>query len=155
MSKSIPEQLDDCRKIIAKLNVAIAHSESAHAAEVQKLREEIERLQGWTCYHCGEHFVTHTHAKLHFGIAHTGAQPACLIKAEQGLVKYIRELELRLGKAMEEDSDTLRDMAEQRVEKANAVADAEELGYSRGLKDYIKIESKLCFAARILPGYAE
>ena len=103
----------------------------------------MEEQTGWTCYHCGEHFITHTHAKLHFGVAHTGAQPACLIKAEQGLVKYIRELELRLGKAMEEDSDTLRDMANQRVEKANAVADAEELGYSRGMGEYQKLSDLL------------
>jgi hypothetical protein len=101
-----------------------------------------EEKTGWTCYHCGEHFITHTHAKLHFGIPHSGAQPACLIKAEQGLVKYIRELELRLGKAMEEDSDTLRDLANQRVEKANAVSDAEELGYSRGLGAYTKLEQE-------------
>lgn len=102
-----------------------------------------EEKTGWTCYHCGEHFVTHTHAKLHFGTPHSGAQPACIIKAEQGLVKYIRELELRLGKAMEEDSDILRDLALQRCEKANAVAVAEELGYSRGLKDYTELAAQL------------
>lgn len=97
---------------------------------------------GWTCFHCGEHFITHTHAKLHFGIPHSGAQPACVIKAEQGLVKYIRELEFRLGKAMEEDSDVLRDLALQRCEKANAVAVAEELGYSRGLQEHTKLSAE-------------
>lgn len=113
--------------------------------ELTQLRKELEEAKndGWTCYHCGEKFITHTHAKLHFGIPHSGAQPACVIKAEQGLVKYIRELELRLGKAMEEDSDVLRDLALQRCEKANAVSDAEELGYSRGLKDYQNISDLL------------
>jgi len=52
-----------------------------------------------------------------------------LIKAgaERGLVKYIRELEMRLAMYLEEDSLFLRQMAEQRCEQANAVACAEDL----------------------------
>ena len=105
-------------------------------AAQSEMQEELDRQDnGWTCFHCGEHFITQTHAKLHFGTPHSTAQPACQIKtgAEQGLVKYIRELETRLAKYQEEDSEVMRDAALQRCEKANAVANAEDLGYERGL----------------------
>jgi len=118
-----------------------------YALALEKIAKlETEKGEEFKCFHCGDTFITHTDARLHFGEPHSIAQPACLIKAERGLVKYIRELEKQLSSYQDEDSLVLRQVAAQRCERANAIESAENLGYERGLKAYTELEQQLSAA---------
>jgi hypothetical protein len=95
---------------------------------------------GWTCFHCGENFRTPGPARLHFGFD-PSAEPACRIKtgAEMSILKALRgverinvELQARLH-AESADGLLAHQAAECRFQQA--VIQAEELGYERGLRD--------------------
>ena len=47
---------------------------------------------GWTCFHCGETFRTVADGAEHFGPV-PSASPACVLKAERGLVRALRDVE--------------------------------------------------------------
>lgn len=47
---------------------------------------------GWTCFHCGETFKTPVSARTHFGET-PDQTPACIIKAERGLLRALRKAE--------------------------------------------------------------
>ncbi|WP_428988192.1 hypothetical protein [Methylocapsa aurea] len=91
---------------------------------------------GWTCFHCGETFLSPGAARDHFG-ADQLQDPACRIKAgeEQGLVRALRRAENELERYRCEDSDADRAMAALRSDHAQALITEEEKGYARGLRD--------------------
>lgn len=102
---------------------------------------------GWTCFHCWENFTTPGAAQDHFG-ATPSATPACQIKAgaERGLVMALRKAEEELAKYREEDQTLAREMAVLQARHRDALGNVEELGYSRGLRDYQRLEEdyKIC-----------
>lgn len=92
---------------------------------------------GWTCFHCGETFTTSGSARDHFG-AYPSATPGCMLKvelgAERGLLMALRKTELELARYMEEDGFMQREMYRLQSRHAEALSDAEEIGYRRGLR---------------------
>lgn len=120
----------------------------AIADRVQHRNETYQKPEdGWTCFHCGDRFTTPGAARDHFG-ASIAATPACQIKAgaERGLVRALRKAEEELAKYREEDQPIVREMWLLQSRHSDALRDAEELGYSRGLKDYATLEEdyKIC-----------
>ncbi len=95
--------------------------------------------QGWTCFHCGDHFTTPGAAQDHFGNTPM-ADPACRIKVgeERGLVMALRRAEAELERYRADDSDMAREMHGMRAAHTVALRDAEQLGYDRGLADMRK-----------------
>lgn len=93
---------------------------------------------GWTCFHCGETFKTVGAAKAHFG-ADPSAEPGCLLRVkfggERGLLMALRDCEDRLARALADDSDVIRAWIAAQGRHSNALNDAEEAGYARGLGD--------------------
>lgn len=93
---------------------------------------------GWTCFHCGETFTTVGAARIHFG-ADQSAQPGCMEKvavgAERGLLMALRKAEERIARYMEEDTDLHRALYRLQSQQSDALRDAEEAGYARGLRD--------------------
>lgn len=97
---------------------------------------EAVNMQGkWKCYHCHEVFCNDDAARLHFG-PNEHTLPACKID-----IKAVREMEHQLADYRNDDSDVLRQMSTLRCEQAQALQRAEESGYSKGLKDYSKLEA--------------
>lgn len=96
---------------------------------------------GWQCFHCGEIFETVGGARDHFG-AKPDAVPGCMIKvqlgAERGLLMKLREVEEELAKAqhqlLEECSEAANVLQAQQARHSRQLCNAEEAGYSRGLK---------------------
>ena len=91
---------------------------------------------GFTCFHCGETFTNDigiNAARHHFGAPE--ATPACILKGERALIVHIRDLEEQLARYRAEDSDTDRAMHRMSADHARALVDAEEAGYSRGVRD--------------------
>jgi len=91
---------------------------------------------GWTCFHCGETFLSPVCARAHFGSDETRA-PACEIKTagEGAILTALRNAEDALVRYHQEDSDVLRAMAAMEGDHRRALQDAEEQGYARGLRD--------------------
>lgn len=95
---------------------------------------------GWTCFHCGETFKTPGSARDHFGFD-PSCDPACRIKRgdERILVKAFRALEAKYQKLLEDTCDEQGKVAQEFYGLGAAHASkerrAEELGYSRGLRD--------------------
>lgn len=90
---------------------------------------------GWTCFFCNEHFTSRAAASQHFG-AMEDQEPVCKIKSHEGhLVHYIRKLENDLRRYREDDSDVMRSIMVLESDHAMALQRAEELGYSRGVRD--------------------
>lgn len=83
----------------------------------------------WRCFHCGEVFDDPAEAALHFGESER-KKPVCELDVE-----YVRDLELQVWRYQEDDTDLHRQIAELRSEMSTATRRAEELGYSRGLRD--------------------
>jgi hypothetical protein len=100
---------------------------------------------GWTCFHCGETFKTPGAARDHFGVT-PNAEPGCLIKVqlggERGLLMALRKAETLLARYMEEDTDLYRALHSMQGRHCDALMCAEDSGYARGLKDYMKIEEQ-------------
>ena len=93
---------------------------------------------GWTCFHCGETFATVGGARDHFGAQPT-AKPGCLVKVslggERGLLMALREAEYTIARYMDEDTDLHRALYRMQSQHSDALRDAEEAGYERGLRD--------------------
>lgn len=92
----------------------------------------------WRCFFCDEVFKSATAAGEHFGSFDSceGDTPACQIKAHEGhLVKYIRKLERELSRYVLEDSDVMRSIMTLESEQRQAVRQAEERGYAKGVED--------------------
>jgi hypothetical protein len=92
--------------------------------------------RGWTCFHCGETFVSAGLAALHFGADET-AEAACRIKAghERNLIATLRAAETELARYRVDDSDTDRAMARLQCEHDRVLRREEEKGYARGLRE--------------------
>lgn len=101
-------------------------------------------FNGWTCFHCGETFTTVGAARIHFG-ADQSAQPGCMAKvglgAERGLLMALRKAEERIAKYMEDDTDLHREIHRMQSQQSDALRDAEEAGYERGLRDGIALRA--------------
>ena len=97
---------------------------------------------GWTCFHCGETFTTTGSARDHFG-ARPDAEPGCMVRvslgAERGLLMALRKAEDECRHAWaavhEETTDAHRAMHAMQSRHADAIQQAEEAGYERGLRD--------------------
>lgn len=97
---------------------------------------------GWTCFHCGETFTTTGSARDHFG-AQPDAEPGCQVRvslgAERGLLMALRKAEDECRRAWaavhEETTDAHRAMHAMQSRHADALQQAEEAGYERGLRD--------------------
>ncbi len=118
------------------------------ADRVQQRNETYQKPEdGWTCFHCGDRFTTPGAARDHFG-ATIDSTPACQIKAgaERGLLMALRRAEQELARYREEDQPVMHEMARLQSRHSDALRDAEELGYERGLKDYATLEEdyKIC-----------
>ena len=98
--------------------------------------------EGWTCFHCGDTFTTPGAARIHFG-ASIEATASCQIKAgaELGILMALRKAEEELAHYREEDQPVIHEMARLQSRHSDALRGAEELGYSRGLKDYAALEA--------------
>lgn len=94
----------------------------------------------WRCFHCGDVFTDERCARLHFG-RDEDSETACLIKAgaEQGLLGALREAEYAAADARHAIADETTDAAKayyaQATRHAQALRNAEEAGYERGLDD--------------------
>lgn len=107
------------------------------ADRVQQRNETYQKPEdGWTCFHCGDRFTTPGAARDHFG-ATVDSTPACQIKAgaERGLLMALRKAEQELARYREEDQPVMHEMARLQSRHSDALRDAEELGYTRGLID--------------------
>lgn len=97
---------------------------------------------GWTCFHCGETFTTVGSARLHFGAEQT-AEPGCMVKValggERGLLMALRKAEETIARYMNEDTDLHRALYRLQSQQSDALRDAEEAGYFRGLRDGINL----------------
>lgn len=97
-------------------------------------------VHGWTCFHCGETFTTEGAARDHFGID-PSADLACRIKvgAERGLLMALRKAEFEIARRRDDDGPTVAavvdEMRRMQSRHADALRDAEEAGYERGLRD--------------------
>lgn len=97
---------------------------------------------GWTCFHCGETFTTVGTARTHFG-ATPDAEPGCLVRVglgpERGLLAALRKAEEDCREAWravhEESTEAYRALYAAQTRHGEALRDAEELGYARGLRD--------------------
>lgn len=91
---------------------------------------------GWTCFFCGETFMTPGAARDHFG-AEPFSDTACQIKAgdERGLLMALREAESELARYRADDTDLIRENHGLRAEIIAKERKAEEAGYSRALQD--------------------
>lgn len=91
---------------------------------------------GWTCFFCGETFMTQGAARDHFG-AEPFSDPGCQIKAgdERGLLMALREAEAELGRYRADDTDLIRENHGLRAEIIATERKAEEAGYARALQD--------------------
>lgn len=97
-------------------------------------------MDGWRCFHCGEHFTSEQCARLHFGRDEM-SEPACIIKAgaEGSLLKALRRAEEAADDAIQamhaESTEAAKAYHAQRCRHTQALTAAEELGYERGLAD--------------------
>jgi hypothetical protein len=97
---------------------------------------------GWTCFHCGETFTTVGGARTHFGGVPDVA-PGCVTKvelgAERGLLTALRKAEDECRRAWaavhDETTDAHKAMHAMQSRHADALREAEEAGYARGLRD--------------------
>lgn len=95
---------------------------------------------GWTCFHCGETFTTEGAARDHFGMEPSD-DPGCRVKAgaERGLLMALRKAEAEIWRRRDDDGPVVAavvdEMRKMQQRHADALRDAEELGYERGLRD--------------------
>jgi hypothetical protein len=94
----------------------------------------------WRCFHCGDMFIDERCARLHFG-RDEDSIPACQIKAgaEQGLLGALREAEYAAADARQaiagESTEAAQAYYAQATRHSQALRNAEEAGYERGLAD--------------------
>lgn len=97
---------------------------------------------GWTCFHCGETFTTVGSARDHFG-ANPDAQPGCMVRVslggERGLLMALRKVEEELAtlyrERCDEDTHLHREIYTLQSRHSDALRQAEDAGYARGLRD--------------------
>lgn len=91
---------------------------------------------GWTCFFCGETFTTIDAARYHFG-GDPFDDPACRIKdgQEKNLLLALRRAQDELARYHADDSEIIRQMHATETNYRTELQRAEELGYSRGLRD--------------------
>lgn len=93
---------------------------------------------GWTCFHCGETFTTYVTAREHFGTK-PSSEAACIIRVslggERGLLRALRDAEDELATYRDEDTQLMRHLASIQSRHSQALRDAEDAGYDRGLRD--------------------
>lgn len=95
----------------------------------------VRDARAWRCFHCDSVFANPNLAAEHFGADPTAA-PACKIAAhERHLVTYIRRLEDDLARYRAEDSDVMRSIMVLEADHRQALVNAEEAGYEKGLRD--------------------
>ena len=88
-----------------------------------------ERIGPWKCFHCNEVFTDPKEAEEHFGKSEA-VTTICKRDAY-----YIREIERQIDLYREEDTVLHRQINELRGRQHLDQQRAEELGYSRGLRD--------------------
>lgn len=93
---------------------------------------------GWTCFHCGETFTVVGLARDHFGTG-PDAVPGCILKVqlggERGLLNALRLAEKKIAQHLDEDTPLYQELCQMQARHAQALNDAEEAGYARGLAD--------------------
>lgn len=97
---------------------------------------------GWTCFHCGETFMSIGNAREHFG-AKPDAVPGCMLRVayggERSLLFALRKLEDELSRLYleraEEDTHLHRELYRLQSRTSAALESAEIAGYERGLRD--------------------
>ena len=106
------------------------------AAEEARTLTYLMPEDGWRCFFCGERFNTVGAARDHFGADPT-AETACQIKAgeERGLVMALRKAQNELRRYEAEDSVTDRELHRLRADHAQAIIEAEQEAYDKGLAD--------------------
>ena len=92
-------------------------------------QEAEQTSKQWTCFHCDETFTDEEKAAEHFG-TRLHHDPACQID-----ITKFREMEGYVAKARDEDTETDRAMYAMRNKHSLELTRAEELGYSRGVRD--------------------
>lgn len=98
---------------------------------------------GWTCFHCGENFKTPGSARDHFGFE-PSADPACRIKvgAERGLLMALRKAEEEIDRRRSDDGPAIAavvdEMRRMQSRHSDALRDAEQAGFERGVADMRK-----------------
>lgn len=83
----------------------------------------------WRCFHCGDVFHDAQAAEEHFGRSEY-QEPVCKVDA----TKY-REMEERVRRCNEEDTDLHRQIARMESDHRIALQREEEAGYAKGLAD--------------------
>lgn len=83
----------------------------------------------WRCFHCDEVFTNSKEASLHFGET-ASATPVCQIGP-----KELRDMQEELSRYRDEDTDLHRQIANMQSQHQIALRQAEESGYSKGLRD--------------------
>jgi phytoene dehydrogenase-like protein len=98
---------------------------------------------GWTCFHCGETFKTPGAARDHFGFD-PSSDPACRIKvgAERGLLMALRKAEEEIARQRDDDGPAIAaivdEMRRMQSRHSDALRDAEQAGFERGVSDMRK-----------------
>lgn len=93
----------------------------------------------WTCFHCAETFTREDEARLHFGVDED-SRAACVVKAEDGgLLRAYREAERDALDAWatihSESGEALSAWRSAEGRHASLLADAEQRGYDKGVRD--------------------
>jgi hypothetical protein len=99
--------------------------------EVEHAVNERRAEPVWRCFLCDETFTDRAAAAEHFGTTELH-EPACTID-----VKKFRQMEALWQRALQDDSDTDRQMYAMRSEHQLALRREEEKGYARGLRDAV------------------
>lgn len=94
----------------------------------------------WRCFFCDEIFRSKEKAALHFGVSLCEADvPACkLFESQELVLKYIRECENEIRQYQDDNKPLQRAIWVIQEEKAQAIKEAEEKGYAKGVSDMHK-----------------
>lgn len=128
---------EDSQEVLAKLEDAVVGLQAARADIASGASDRGQsdgNPPGWRCFHCGEYFANPNLARAHFG-EFTGTTPACIIKAEQGLVYLLRDQERQLMAYRSGETDLIKEVHALGATHAVALIREEEKGYARGLAD--------------------
>ncbi len=104
---------------------------------------EVSEPVKWRCFHCDACFTESQHkcAREHFG-SDESKTPVCLMRVpgENGLIAALRRAENDLAEWRSECHPLMLAIESQAADHVQALLREEEKGYSRGLKDYSKLE---------------
>ncbi len=114
---------------LQSLAFLIGNLQAIHDEVFATAEPSVPKLNGWTCFHCDEHFTDAESASIHFG-AHEIQRPACLIDAAE-----YRSMEERVRVCANEDSELHRQLRRQASNHKLELQRAEERGYAKGLAD--------------------